>query len=598
MKWQGGLDGSVGRAAGGGKGESELELRGGDGSKKSAWCKPEKPAAFGSAQGKQAAAPQRDGMAAGASECVIESAGANGARRKRMRRVLNGPAVAALGIWLGVACVARADNRAVPKGPDEDGTKPALVKIAGEGMMDSHAFQYLTELSDEIGARVTGTPAERKAEEWGAAKMKAIGLENVHTEKYQLWRGWTRGSAQGELLEPIRRPLHVDAMGWTGSTPAGGAEGEVVTVNLFDLDSEIKEVSKLKAKVALVVTKGQPKKDLMVILFSDFASYAKAAGKAGAIALIRGTRDPENSGMNLTHTGILGFDSDSAVPILSMTAEDQGQLERYAESGKKMRVRLNVQNTFTSGPVEAANVVGEIRGRDNPEQVMVVGAHLDSWDLSEGTTDNGTGSASVLGSAEAIVRSEMRPRRTIRFVLFTGEEQGLDGSFGYIKQHRSEMGNHLGDLVLDNGQGPVKEFQLGGREDLVASLQPFAKSLRSIRDIAVNDKVESGTDTLPFSIAGLPGINMDQDSPEYKYTHHSAADALEAVKPEVLAQNATLMALTAYWIADRPERLASPWPAEKILKMLRAQHQDEMLKAFGLWPKELREAEKKEEAPN
>jgi hypothetical protein len=110
--------------------------------------------------------------------------------------------------------------------------------------------------------------------------------------------------------------------------------------------------------------------------------------------------------------------------------------------------------------------------------------------------------------------------------------------------------------------------------------------------------VESGTDTLPFSIAGLPGINMDQDSPEYKYTHHSAADALEAVKPEVLAQNATLMALTAYWIADRPERLASPWPAEKILKMLRAQHQDEMLKAFGLWPKELREAEKKEEAPN
>src|SRR6267378_4440193 len=239
---------------------------------------------------------------------------------------------------------------------------------------------------------------------------------------------------------------------------------------------------------------------------------------------------------------------------------------------------------FSNGPVEAANVVGEIRGRENPEQVLVVGAHLDSWDLSEGATDNGTGSASVLASAEAIVRSGMRPRRTIRFVLFTGEEEGLDGSFAYMKQHQSEMANHLGDLVLDEGQGPVKEFMLGGRDDLVASFRPFAQSLSSIRNIPVNDKVESGTDTLPFSMAGLPGMNMNQDSPDYKYTHHSAADAVEAVKPEVLAQNATLMALTAYWIADRPERFASPWPAEKTAKMLRAQHQYEMLKSFHLWP--------------
>ena len=505
-----------------------------------------------------------------------------------------GVAFVVVGFCMGGAGMARADNMPAPKGPDEDGTKPALVKIAGQGMMDSHAFQYLTELSDDIGARVTGTASERKAEEWGTAKMKAIGLESVHTEKYQLWRGWTRGTAQGELLEPIRRPLHIDAMGWTGSTIAGGAEGEVVPVNVFDLDNEIKGVSKLKGKIILTVMKGQPKKDFMVILFSDLASFARAAGQAGAIAVISGSGGSKNSGMNLTHTGILGFNADFAIPILSMTAEDHGQLERYVESGKKVRVRLNVQNTFSNGPVESANVMGEIRGRENPEQVLVVGAHLDSWDLSEGTTDNGTGSASVLGAAEAIMRSGMRPRRTIRFVLFTGEEQGLDGSFAYMKQHQSEMANHLGDLVLDNGQGPVKEFQLGGREDLVASFQPFAHSLSSIRNISVSDKVEEGTDTLPFSMAGLPGINMDQDSPDYKYTHHSPADALEAVNPDVLAQNATLMALAAYWIADRPERFASPWPAEKTAKMLRAQHQDEMLKAFGLWPKEFAEAEKKD----
>jgi len=506
-------------------------------------------------------------------------------------------AVVATGFCLGGAFVVRADNRPAPKGPDEDGTKPALVKIAGEGMMDSHAFQYLTELSDDIGSRVTGSPAERKAEEWGAAKMKAMGLQNVHTEKYQLWRGWTRGTAQGELLEPIRRPLHVDAMGWTGSTPAGGAEGEVVAVNLFNIDEEVKHTSRLSGKIVLVVMQGVPKKNADS-LFATYGDFLNAASKAGAAAVIGGQGGSKAVGMNLTHTGILGFEAEFAIPVLSLTAEDQGQLERYVENGKKVRLRFNVQNTFSNGPVESANVVGEIRGRENPEQVLVVGAHLDSWDLSEGTTDNGTGSASVLGSAEAIVRSGMKPRRTIRFVLFTGEEQGLDGSFAYMKQHHAEMPNHLGNLVLDNGQGPVKEFQLGGREDLVASFQPFAQSLSSIRNISVNDKVENGTDTLPFSMAGLPGINMDQDSPDYKYTHHSAADALEAVNPEVLAQNATLMALTAYWIADRPERFASPWPAEKTAKMLKAQHQDEMLKAFGLWPKEFAEAEKKEQAPN
>jgi carboxypeptidase Q len=513
-----------------------------------------------------------------------------------MRRVLAGVVVVVLGFALGGAWAVRADNRA-PKGPDEDGTKPALVKIAGEGMMDSHAFQYLTELSDDIGSRVTGSPAERKAEQWGVGKMKAMGLENVHTEKYQLWRGWTRGTAQAEMLEPIRRPLHVDAMGWTGSTRAGGAEGEVVTANLFDIDEEVKNASRLSGKVVLVVMQGAPKKNGDA-LFAVFGDFLKAAGKAGAIAVIGGQSGSKASGLNLTHTGILGFDADFAVPVVSMTAEDQGQLERYVESGKKVRLRFNVQNTFSNGPVESANVIGEIRGRENPEQVLVVGAHLDSWDLSEGTTDNGTGSASVLGSAEAILKSGMRPRRTIRFVLFTGEEQGLDGSFAYMKQHHGEMANHLGDLVLDNGQGPVKEFQLGGRQDLVASFQPFAQSLASIRDITVNDKVENGTDTLPFSMAGLPGINMDQDSPDYKYTHHSSADALEAVKPDVLAQNTTLMALTAYWIADRPERFASPWPAEKTAKMLKAQHQDELLKAFGLWPKEFADAEKKEQTPN
>ena len=510
-----------------------------------------------------------------------------------MRKIFGGIAV----ISLVAALAVRAEDKTAAKGPDEDGTKPALVKIAGEGMLDSHAFQYLTELSDDVGARVTGSPQAQKAVEWGQAKMRAMGLENVHAEKWQLWRGWTRGTAQAELLTPIRRPLHVDAMGWTGSTPAAGAEGDVVEVNMFDLDNELKNVRKLNGKVALVVTRGEPNKSF-VQLFAQFGDFLKAAGKAGAIAVIGGQGGGKAQGMNLTHTGILGFDADFAVPVVSMTAEDQSQLERYIGRGLTPKVRFNIQNTFTNGPVESANVVGEIRGRENPEQVLVVGGHLDSWDLSEGATDNGMGSSCALGAADAIMRSGMKPRRTIRFVLFTGEEQGLDGSFAYVKQHQAEMANHLGSLILDNGQGPVRAFQLGGRDDLVDIFKPFAAALADIREVKVDDKVEDGTDTLPFSVAGLPGINMDQESPEYKYTHHSAADALEAVKPDVLAQDATLMALAAYWIADRPERFASPWSAEKTVKMLVGQHQDAMLKAFGLWPKAFADIEKREAPSN
>jgi carboxypeptidase Q len=483
--------------------------------------------------------------------------------------------------WLGAFNLARADDGL--KGPDEDGTKAALIKIAGEGLMNSHCFQFLTELSDNIGARVTGSQQAQKAIDWSLAKMRTIGLENVHAEKWQLWRGWTRGTAEAELLSPIRHKLHVDAMGWTGSTPAGGVEGDIVFVNLFDLDKERKNLARLKGKIVLVTSKGSPKKNFGLI-FAEFGDFLQDLSKAGAVAVIGGQGGSKASGLNLTHTGILGFDRDFAIPVVSMTEEDQSQLERFLENGGTPRARFNIQNTFTTGPVDSANVVGEIRGREHPEQVLVVGAHLDSWDLSEGTTDNGTGSASVLGAAEAVALSGMKPRRTIRFVLFTGEEQGLDGSFAYVKQHQVEMANHLGDLVLDSGQGPVNEFQLGGRDDLIESFKPFAKSLANIREVKVGDKVESGTDTLPFSMAGLPGINMDQDSPDYKYTHHSAADALEAVKPEVLTENATLMAIAAFWIADRPERFASPWPAERTAKMLRASGEYEFLNAFHLWP--------------
>jgi len=468
--------------------------------------------------------------------------------------------------------------------PANDGTLKALTAVAGAGTMDTHTFQYLEELSDDIGARVTGSPEAERAIEWGVEKMKAMGLENVHTEPWQLSRGWTRISADAEIVSPIHRRVMIDAMGWVGSTQAGGAEADVVEVNGYQLQTEMKENSaKWRGKVLLVVHKGEKPKD-GASTFAKFGEFLKAAHQAGAVAVIGGQGGQKATGMHLTHTGALGFDTYYDIPVVSMAAEDQEQIERYIERGKSVRLKINVQNRVTEGPVPSANVVGEIRGTQNPEQIVVVGGHLDSWDLASGATDNGCGSSTTLGAAEAILKSGFKPRRTIRFVLFTGEEEGLLGSLAYTKTHAGEMPNHVAAVVLDFGQGPVTGFQMGGRADLIPEMQKFADALQAFGKLDVDDDPEFGTDTGPFILEGLPGINLNQDSPDYKYTHHSAVDTLDKVKPDVLDRNATVMALTGFWIADRPDRLASPWPKERTARMLTEKHEDVILKLFGLWP--------------
>jgi carboxypeptidase Q len=331
------------------------------------------------------------------------------------------------------------------------------------------------------------------------------------------------------------------------------------------------------------VHKGEPPADRRG-MFARFGPFLNEAYAAHAVAIIGGQGGSKSEGMNLTHTGVLGFDTYYDIPVVSIATEDQEQIERFLDRGKSVRIHINVQNRITSGPVDSANVVGEIRGTEHPEEIVVVGGHLDSWDLAEGTTDNGMGVTTTLGAAEAIVKSGLKPRRTLRFVLFTGEEEGLLGSLAYTKMHQAEMANHVAAVILDNGQGPVVAMNLGGRADLIPAVNDFAKTLQAFGNISVDDNLEFGTDTGPFSLAGLPGINLDQDSPDYKYTHHSAVDTYDKVKPDILSRDTAVMALTSFWIADRADRLASPWPAEKTARMLIDKKQDGMLKAFHIWP--------------
>jgi Zn-dependent M28 family amino/carboxypeptidase len=498
------------------------------------------------------------------------------------RRLATALCVALLALLAAAPARTAPHNDGAPS-PDTDLDRK-LAAIAGEAMMDGKPYQYLEELSDDVGGRVTGSPQAAQAIVWGAEKMKSMGLENVHTESWQMSRGWTRVSASAEMLSPAHHRVTLDSLGWVGSTPEGGVEADIATVNMYQLADEMKNNSgNWAGKVILVVHRGDPPAERRS-MFAQFGPFLKAAYAAHAVAIIGGQGGSKSEGMNLTHTGALGFDTYYDIPVVSIAAEDQGQIERFLERGKTVRIRINVQNRVTSGPVDTANVVGEIRGTEHPEEIVVVGGHLDSWDLAEGTTDNGMGVTTTLGAAEAIVKSGLKPRRTLRFVLFTGEEEGLLGSLAYTKMHQAELANHVAAVILDNGQGPVVAMNLGGRADLIPVAKDFAKNLRGFGDISVDDKLEFGTDTGPFSIAGLPGINLDQDSPDYKYTHHSAVDTYDKVKPDILSRDTTVMALTSFWIADRADRLASPWPAERTARMLIEKKQDAFLKMFGIWP--------------
>ena len=212
-------------------------------------------------------------------------------------------------------------------GPKTPATDAALTKslaaVAGAGAMESHAYQFLEELSDDVGARVTGSPEAASAIAWGVEKMRSIGLENVHTEPWKLSRGWTRISADAALVAPIHRRLMVDSLGWVGSTPAGGAEAEIVAVNAYRLEDEMKNnAANWRGKILLMVHRGErPKDDYSS--FTQFGDFLNLAHQSGAIAVIGGQGGRTSAGMHLTHTGALGFDAYYDIPVVSMAAEDQ-----------------------------------------------------------------------------------------------------------------------------------------------------------------------------------------------------------------------------------------------------------------------------------
>ena len=515
----------------------------------------------------------------------------------------------------------------VPGYAQDAADKAALeldAKIIADAAKTSEIIKNLSYMSDVIGPRLTGSANLKRANEWAAEVMKKYGLQNVKLEPWEIPIGWERGTATMKLIDPDNgRSLTVCSAGWSGST-----KGKVVC-NVVYINPRTKtdlEKYKGKLKNAIVLTreptrvptvlewavranevrgsreeakkgeekkgeekKGEEKKGEERKFggrpsgFGGDQTFARELSEflraEGAVLTLRDSGKPHNL---LVTTGGWRGGSDRGnapqepLPSLFIAHEHYALLYRLATrpAPATTKVEVEVTNKFIPGPITVYNTVGEIPG-EKADEFVVVGAHLDSWDLAQGTTDNGTGSCVVLEAARLLVRSGVKPKRTIRFVLFTGEEQGLHGSKQYVIRHKDEMPKTSVALVHDTGTGKVLGFGLQGREKIKPIMDRELVSLKAVGFTGVTLRSMGGTDHQSFDgqfrtatgetvDVNVPGFACAQEGDEYFLTHHTQSDTLDKAKEGNLIQGAQVMSVTAMRIANLPELLPRDRPKSKF----------------------------------
>jgi hypothetical protein len=475
-------------------------------------------------------------------------------------------------------------------------------KIIAAAKNDAQIMANLTHLSDMIGPRLTGSAALKKANEWAADKMRGYGLSNVRLEGWTIPAGWERGRASLRIIEPsIGRALTVAALGWTPGTK-GRISGDVVVLKARNAAELAPYKGKLKnaivlrgapavirpvTETGLVFERRRPREDAKGDKKDDGKAEAPppprperdfAAMRAfrreltdflrneGAAVLLMDAGKPHGL-LNMTGSwqGDDRVNAGEPLPSLFVAHEHYAQLYRLATRPEPARTRVEVEidNKLIPGPVPVYNTVGEIPGAEKPDEFVVLGAHLDSWDLGQGTTDNGTGSCVVLEAARILAKSGIRPKRTIRFVLFTGEEQGLHGSREYVKRHKDEMAKMSMALVHDAGTGRVLGIGLQGRAVLKSIMEKELVSLKELGVTGIDLRGMGGTDHLSFERVNVPGFAVRQDPVEYRFSHHSQSDTLDKAREPDLIQGTQVMAVAALRVANLPQLLPRDKPAEQ-----------------------------------
>lgn len=437
--------------------------------------------------------------------------------------------------------------------------------------------QNLTYLTEHIGPRLTGSAELDQASHWTAEQFKAAGLSNVHLEDWSIANSWRRGPASGRTLAPTEQALTLATAGWSPGTK-GDVRGPVVAVTFERVEDLEQYKGKLKDAIVLL---GRPREmetpefpltmpwheDTIPVAHPkqaraiDPAAYRQlrlAAMKMFASEKANAVLIASEKQYGLLNMSVVSREYQPALlPVAYTAREDYEKLWRLQEQ-EHLEAEVNIAGTFSGKPVQVYNTVAEIRGTEKPDEVVIIGGHLDSWDLGTGATDNGTGSMAVLAAARALQKLGVKPKRTIRFVLFTGEEQGLNGSRAYVKAHKDELPKISGVLVHDSGTGKVLTLGLMAnyavRETIDHALYPLAKA----KDIGLAEpslRSEGGSDHVPFDEAGVPGFWCVQDNADYDKTHHSQADTLDRVRWDDLTEGAQVLAVFAYNVAQLPDLL-------------------------------------------
>ncbi len=428
-----------------------------------------------------------------------------------------------------------------------DRYRAAAARIIGAALTSDRAYSRLAHLTDHIGNRLSGSQNLERAVEWAISEMKRDGLDNVRGEKVMVPH-WVRGEESLEMLAPVSRKLQMLGLGNSVGTPAEGITAEVVVVRSFE------ELDRL----------GEQVRGKIVVYNAPYANYgatvayrwggASRAARYGAVAALVRSITPVS--LQTPHTGAMGYDPDQPkIPTAAVTIEAAEFLQRMNDRGDHPRLRLKMEAKFLPD-AESANVIAELKGSEKPDEIVLIGGHFDSWDVGQGAHDDGGGCIVAWEAVRLLKELGLKPRRTIRVVLYTNEENGLRGGDAYHNAHRAEIAKHILAIESDSGVYRPEGFGLAATAPLQArsNMVEIAKLLSGIGadQIAADG---GGADIGPMMREGVVGASLDVDGAHYFDIHHTPADTLDKVNPRELALCVATMAVMAYVVADLPESL-------------------------------------------
>ena len=423
--------------------------------------------------------------------------------------------------------------------------RDAAGRLLGEAVAGDAAWQRLAYLGDTYGNRISGSPNLEAAIKWAVEEMKRDGLENVHTEAVKVPH-WVRGRESLEIVGPIPQPLVMLGLGNSVGTPPAGIEADLLVVHSFEeLDAARDRV---KGKIVLF--------NVPFTTYGDTVRFRAAgpsrAGVLGAVAVL--VRSVGPAGLRTPHTGALSYaEGQPQIPAAAVTTEDAARLERMFNRGTKVRLKLMMEAKFLP-EADSANVVGEIRGRELPNEVVVIGGHFDSWDVGTGSTDDGGGCVATWEALRLMKKLNLRPRRTVRVVLWTNEENGGRGGQAYRDAHLEELPNHVMMLESDGGVFRPTGFGFSGSDAGRGKVRDIATLLGGIHADTIGAS-GGGADIGPsVQQANIPAMSLEVDG-NYFLIHHTPADTIDKIDPLEIARSAGAIAVLTYVVAEMPDRL-------------------------------------------